>query len=180
MEKIEVNRHAAITVREGLDFILGHFQELIWPRTISTQTTEGRQVLAYNKEEVLAWFEAANFLDCRINGYHDYTEWNGINRQAPNFIFIDPDLSRFNCMETVDRVVEKTLKNMKDKLKGAYPTVIWTGNGYHIYLPLEAFMLESVSVFASFENPSMKFLRFAEPYLTNNKADPSHSNWHQQ
>jgi hypothetical protein len=37
-------------------------------------------------------------------------------------------------------------------------------------------VLESVSAFASFENPSMKFLRFAEPYLTNNKADASHSN----
>jgi hypothetical protein len=89
MEKIEVIRHAAITVAEGLDFILGHFQEPIWPRSISTQTTEGRQVLAYSKEEVLAWFEAANFLDCRINEFHDYIVWNGINRQSPNLIFID-------------------------------------------------------------------------------------------
>jgi hypothetical protein len=43
-------------------------------------------------------------------------------------------------------------------------------------LPIEAFVLELESVFAEFEQPSKKFLRFAEQYLTNNKADPSHSN----
>lgn len=33
-----------------------------------------------------------------------------------------------------------------------------------------------VNTFASFENPSMRILRFVEPYLSDNKADPSHSN----
>ena len=54
--------------------------------------------------------------------------------------------------------------------------MIWSGNGYHIYLPIKAFILESESVFAEFEKPSMKFLRFAEQWLTNNKADPCHNN----
>ena len=68
------------------------------------------------------------------------------------------------------------LKNIKEKFNGAQPTVIWSGNGYHIYLPIQAFILELESVFAEFEQPSKKFLRFSEKMLTNNKADPCHSN----
>jgi hypothetical protein len=171
-----IDRESAI--KEGLNCILGHFptEEPLWPRTISTYTTERRQIPVCTKEEVLAIFRKANFLDCRISAYPDYTQWHGVNRQAPNFIFIDLDLSRFNCKETLDRVLGKTLKNIKDQFKGAYPTVIWSGNGYHIYLPIEAFVLESEVVFNKFENPSMKFLRFAEPYLSNNKADSCHGN----
>jgi hypothetical protein len=37
------------------------------------------------------------------------------------------------------------------------------------------FILESESVFAEYEQPSKKFLRFSEKLLTNNKADPCHS-----
>jgi hypothetical protein len=161
---------------EGFEFILSHFEEPIWPRTISTNTTEGRAVLVCNKKEALARFEQANFLDCRISAYPGYTQWNGINRQAPNFIFIDLDLSNFKSREALDRGLKKTLKNIRDKLDNAQPSVIWSGNGYHLYLPTKALVLESESVFASFENPSVKFLRFAESYLSNNKADPSHGN----
>ena len=69
--------------------------EPIWPRTISTKTTEGRQVLVCTKEEALARFTQANYLDCRTSANADYTQWSGTNTQAPNFIFIDLDLSRF-------------------------------------------------------------------------------------
>lgn len=57
-----------VAVKEGLDFILTHFKEG-FPRTISTKTTEGRQVVVYNKDEALAMFKAANYLDCKINAY---------------------------------------------------------------------------------------------------------------
>jgi hypothetical protein len=67
------------------------------------------------------------------------------------------------------------LKTIKDKFGGAQPTVIWSGNGYHIYLPIQAFILELESVFAEFEEPSKKFLRFSEKILGNNRADPCHS-----
>lgn len=55
------------------------------------------------------------------------------------------------------------------------PTVLWTGNGYHIYQPIDAIILEEFKQFEEFECPSTKFLRFAEYYLTNSKSDPSHS-----
>ena len=37
-------------IEEGLDFTLSHFQEPIWPRAISTKTTECRQVLVNNRD----------------------------------------------------------------------------------------------------------------------------------
>jgi hypothetical protein len=89
-------------VDDGLGFILRHFEEPIFPRTISTHTTEGSQVLVYNKEEALARFQQANLLECRINAYPSYTGFGAINRQAPNFIFIDLDLCRFNPRDTLD------------------------------------------------------------------------------
>ena len=43
-------------IEEGLDFILGHFQGIIWPRSISTKATEGRQVVVNGQKEALARF----------------------------------------------------------------------------------------------------------------------------
>ena len=75
-----------IQVKTGLNFILIHFIAFAFPRTISTKTTEGRQILVNNKVEALARFKQANYLDCRINAYskHDI-------KGDPNFIFIDID-----------------------------------------------------------------------------------------
>jgi hypothetical protein len=67
-------------ILDGLEFILNHFEEPIWPRTISTHSTEGRQILAYNKEEAIARYKQASLLDCRINAYPDYTEYGEIKR----------------------------------------------------------------------------------------------------
>jgi hypothetical protein len=159
-------------VKEGLDFILTHFKEG-FPRTISTKITEGRQVVVYNKDEALAMFKAANYLDCKINAYPKYVEWKGLNRQPPNFIFIDLDQCRFKL---IDRVLDKTLKNISQKFNTAvHPTVIWSGHGYHIYLPVEAFLLEEESEFARFGYPSRKFIQFSEEFLSDKKADPCHT-----
>jgi hypothetical protein len=164
-------------VEEGLDFILSHFNEGFFPRTISTKATDNSQRLVYNKEHALAWFKAADWLDCKINAYPKYVEWEGINRQAPNFIFIDLDEGRFKSRKSLDRVLDKTLKNINEKFNdtSVYPTVIWSGHGYHIYLPVDAFRLEDESEFARFGYPSRKFLQFAEYYLSDNKADPCHT-----
>ena len=80
-----------INIEEGLDYLITHFQEPIWPRTISNKSTQGRQVVVFNKEEALARLKQANGLDCRINAYPNYIEWKGMNRQAPDFIFTDID-----------------------------------------------------------------------------------------
>ena len=160
-------------VVDDLDFILCHFQGQTWPRTISTAATFGAQVLAFNKEEVIQKFLAANMLDCRINAYPAHTEYKGINRQAPDFIFTDLDRCTFDTERAHKLALDNTLKNIRDL--GAEPTVLWSGNGYHIYLPINAFVLEQEEIFAKFEQPSKKFLRFAAQRLSNYKSDPNNN-----
>jgi hypothetical protein len=140
----------AMTIEEGIDFIVSHFEEPIWPRPIFTP--KEKQVPVYDREEALASFKRASLLDCRINAYPDYTGIGGMNRQAPNFIFIDLDLSCFSSRDSLDRALRAVLKNIKEKFNGAQATVIWSGNGYHIYLPIEAFILELGVYSASLSN----------------------------
>lgn len=52
------------------------------------------------------------------------------------------------------------------------PTVIWSGNGYHIHIPVELdTAFEDMWDFQVFSEPSVKFLRWAARRLTNGKAD---------
>jgi Primase X len=149
-------------VKTGLDFILGHFAVFAFPRTISTKTTEGRQVWVNNKAEALARFKQANYLDCRINAYskHDI-------KGDPNFIFIDIDSTQ---QSTIDRILKGRLQSIN-----ANPTVLFTGSGYHIYQPIQSVCINELGTFATFEEPSRQFLKFAEMYLSDNKCDANHN-----
>jgi hypothetical protein len=55
-------------------------------------------------------------MDCRINAYPDYTAYHGINRQPPNFIFIDIDRCLFRTDKEFWLALEQTLKNMEQSL----------------------------------------------------------------
>ena len=104
---------------EGLDFILQHFEEPLFSRTISTYATQGRQFEVFGKDEAVNAYEQSDFLDCRINAYPSYTEYKGINRQSPNFIFMDLDKSTFNTERAHRIALTATLKNIKEKLQDA-------------------------------------------------------------
>ena len=161
---------------EGLEFILSHFrQDNLFPRKISTKITEGRQITVYNKLEAVAHFKQSDFLDCRIAAYHA-TDWReGLSKLIePNFLFIDLDLGVLKTMELLSATLNDTLKNIKEKL-GGVPTVIWSGNGYHIYQPIEALILEEQEIFGKFEQPSRRLIQYAERYLSNNKMDKCHN-----
>jgi hypothetical protein len=65
--------------------------------------------------------------------------------------------------------------------KEAHPTVLWTGNGYHIYQPIEGIVFEEHKIFYDFlpyvdnnRDLTTEFLRFAEKFFTNGKSDPKH------
>jgi hypothetical protein len=173
-------------VNEGLDYILDHFehQKQVWPRTISTKITEGRQVIVYSKQEAIARFKQANFMDCRISAYpywrrsiiSDYVDIKNVI--APNFIMIDLDLTTFDFNDSaLLRVLRQTLRKVKELLQlRCSPTVIWSGNGYHIYIRIDAPVLENIKEFSGIEQVSTKFIRFAEWYLSNGKSDSAHNN----
>jgi hypothetical protein len=90
-------------------------------------------------------------------------------------IFIDLDLNRFNSKQALDLGLNETLQNIKNKLVVGKPSVIWSGHGYHIYQPVEAFVLEEESEFTKFDQPSRRLIQFAEQHLSNKKSDPCHS-----
>ena len=102
-----------------------------------TKRTYG-QVLVNSREEILHYFETSDFFDCRINAYPYFTEYKEIPRCSPNFIFIDLDLSTFGTLKELKRSLSTTLDNIQNVL-GGFPTILWTGNGYHIYQPVEAY-----------------------------------------
>ncbi|WP_148687064.1 DNA primase noncatalytic subunit PriX [Candidatus Nitrosocosmicus hydrocola] len=68
------------------------------------------------------------------------------------------------------------------------PTVLWSGNGYHIYLPINALVLDQYTIFSRDKFPGLfsnkgkyynhsvseTFMHFAEQYFSNGRADPQH------
>jgi hypothetical protein len=174
---------ATITLEEGLDYILNHFEgQRLWPRTISTKTTEGRQVVVNSREEALARFSQANYLDCRISAYPPHSEVSSFVRVnldiPPSIVMIDLDRENFKTQRAFEMALTKTLNRINWKDSNCQPTVIRSGSGYHIYLVLDAFVLEREDAFNNSKfgsNPSQKFLRFAEWFLSNGKCDPQHN-----
>ena len=159
----------------GLDFILSHLEKpTIFPRTIMTKKL-GYQRIVYSKERALEHFIESDFIDCRINAFPSLKEgatW------IPELLFIDLDLSTFNTKKSLQIALNKTLKSIKEKLanNNVHPTVLWSGNGYHIILPVYCPMeLERIQEFQEFDNPSERFLRFAKDNLSNNKADKANN-----
>jgi hypothetical protein len=176
-------------VLDAIHFMLAHFQqqppETLFPRTIMTASTIG-QVVVNSVEEIFAWFKAAKYKDCRINAFPKYTSYGNINRQPANFIFIDFDLSSFGYdFRRIDAAVRNTLKKIASVFgPEIIPTILWTGGGYHLYLPLSGNTIpEQHQVFAEFadwwrthefKDLTSVFMGFAEEYLTGGKQDKSH------
>lgn len=179
---------------EGLDFILSHFKEPKWPRSISTKTTEYRQVLVNNGDEALARFKQAKYLDCRISAYGPNADENpsavarfqGLRTATPANIVVMMDLDRcnFKSERALGLALSVTLKNIRKTLSvDTLPSVLWSGRGYHIIQPLDAdgIILENIKEFGNIQQISVKFLRFAEWFLSNGKflsngmSDPSHN-----
>jgi hypothetical protein len=172
----------------GICFILKHFspQEALFPRTIMAASTPG-QITVNSKDEIFARFRAANYKDCRINAFPKYVSYGNINRQPANFIFIDLDLNNFDYdMVRLEKALNKTRKKIAEVFGDqVVPTVLWTGGGYHIYLPLSGnIVLEQYDVFTEFadwwrvhecKDLTSVFMGFAERFLTDNNSDKSHT-----
>ena len=172
-----------------IEFILSHFSSPIsqFPRKMMTYRSNG-QFIVNTTDEVLKRCEQADFKDCRINAYPQTIDKEGILVQPPNFVFIDLDLGNFNSdIKKLDKVKNSTLRKM-EQLQGSHPTVSWTGNGYHIYLPIDIPVLDNEYVFSKDKFPNLfsskgkysqyfvseAFMQFAEDFFTSGKYDPNH------
>jgi hypothetical protein len=171
-------------VQDGLGFIfLNHFQEPIFPRKIMTRKL-GYQLEIFNKEEAIEYFKTSNYEDCRINAYPSFTEYHGINRTPISFLMVDLDLKDFadetkKGKAVLERVLNKTLLKIRESI-GGNPTVLWTGNGYHVYQPVSRFILEEYETFYEFtkyvdKDLTSMFIQFTEEYFTDYAADRLHN-----
>jgi Primase X len=165
-------------IEANLDFILEHLNGPLFPRKIMTKAL-GYQKEVFNKHELLAYFKASDFKDCRINAYPTCTGFKGVNLTAPSFIMIDLDLKDFEySIDELNKVLNKTIHKLRGQFHGAHPTILWTGNGYHIYQPVRGFILEEIDRFACFTDPAQdltsRFIQFAESFFTDKKGDPQH------
>jgi hypothetical protein len=171
-------------VEDGLDFILNHLQELPFPRKVMTKDI-GYQLEVFNKEEALQYYKTSDYNDCRINAYPPYTEYHDIKRTPVSFLMVDLDLKDFGMLNVskepklfLEKALNKTLHKINDF--GGNPTVLWTGNGYHIYLPVAGFILEEYETFYEFakyldKDLTTLFMQFAEEYFTDYAADRIHN-----
>src|ERR1051325_5754014 len=173
-------------VQDGLDFILNHFQEPVFPRKCMTKRL-GYQIEVFNKEEILEYFKESNYKDCRINAYPSFTEYHGINRTPISFLMVDLDSKDFpnqassnkQGKSVLDKILDKTLQNITESI-GGNPTVLRTGNGYHIYQPVSGLILEEYETFYEFtkyfdKDLTSMFIQFAEEYFTDYAADRLHN-----
>jgi hypothetical protein len=185
--RLTINTKVASDLDKGLDFILSHLSSPIFPRMIMTKRL-GYQNRVHSIEEMIKEFELSNWQDCRINAYPIYPEIDEVdsifnynsNIKAATFVMIDFDIG-IKSKEELDKKLQATLKRIHKQLK-VKPTVIWTGNGYHIYLPIKAFVLENEKIFADFTtnsdsnlNLTSKFMRYAEQLLAKNNHDTHHN-----
>jgi hypothetical protein len=148
---------------------MSHFpkDEPQFPRKASTLVTENRQFDVYSKEHVLELFQASKGFDCRISAYPNY-DYLATKKGVLPPRYVPQNLLLFIDQEQGD--IKTTLHNIKMLLSGGHPTVIWTGHGYHIYLPI--FLLDKQ--FKNNEEVTVDFLRFIERHISHNQSDKGH------
>lgn len=175
-----------VSISEGLDFMMWHFEEPLWPRNISTSATKNCQKPLHDRERALLYYQGAMREDCRIALYPNYEEMAKMGllsvgfRPRPTHLFIDLDVKEFNNdIHELDKGLKSTLKNIRRQFKeeGVVPTINWSGGGYHIHLPLDptaVLVYEEMEEFKRYDQPSVWFMRYAEQVLSKGQADYNH------
>lgn len=171
-------------VSDGLDFMLAHFTEPLWPRNVSTAATQNRQKPVYDRDRAILYYQGALRVDCKLAIYSNYQELAKLGhfplgyKPRPTHLFIDLDLTSFaGDMDKLELALKLTLRNIKHQLNGAVPTILWSGGGFHVHQPLDPEVVpayEELPEFKRYKDPSVQFMRYAEQILTAGKADHNH------
>ncbi len=184
MTTLETISRKELSESQDLDFILNHLSKPVFPRKISTYESSNRTFQVDNMDEIIIAFLDSKFIDCRINAFpllRDGKSW------IPDLFFIDLDLSDFKSRKNeLDIAKAHILRNISKYFgKNTKPTVLWSGNGYHVIQPVNCpvndyLINQRFREFADSRlivngNPAEEFLRFAKILLSDNKADKSHN-----
>jgi hypothetical protein len=198
-DKIDVSEKI---IYEGIKFILSHFekQPILFPRTIKTFDAkvpikvECESPVQHSINKIFDIFKKSNYYDCKINCFAGdnnilkkySTNFNNLkvkDKTISCFIMITLDLqSVSHNKEKLDNILNKTLNKLSVKFYGeSHPTVLWTGNGYSIYQPLEGIIFENDKIFYesvlnmhSKIDPITEFTRFVVNFFTDGKIDPTY------
>ncbi len=165
-------------------------QRTRFPRNVATGATRHGQRKVNDRGEAMMFYKAALYEDCYLNAYTNYEamietgDLPPTYKPLPRHVVIDIDRVSFQTDEELETALKETLANIRDNitgLSGREPTVIWSGNGYHVHIPLDGWgtcPLEELPEFYNFRNyPALtdKFLRWIERELSNGKADQRHN-----
>jgi len=145
-------------VKIALKIVLKHLGEPHFPRTIQTCLYNGAQIKINSIDEILSYFEKAEWKDCRLSVFGEHE----ISERIPNCIFID--------LDDIDEL--EIVKSRIRRLVNGVPLVIFTGNGLGLILPIEMnSMINSKHDSLKSDFIANEFLRFMKDYLTHNRAD---------
>jgi hypothetical protein len=204
---------------DNVNFLLSHFiDSSLFPRKMMTKH-KNYQFTVCDKKDLIQKCLESDLCDCRVNGYPildkqekesyppnfifidldlsnfvkyknpqnmlDKTLRNTLNKISASF-FLEPS------HHTQHSPIEKWFNNPQPNVEfdtEVKPTVLWSGNGYHIYLPIQDLILDDYEPFSMEKYPSLfseyngkyqgysvseLFLLFAKIYLTGGRADPQH------
>jgi hypothetical protein len=101
------------------------------------------------------------------------SDFVGIRNQiSANLIMIDLDTRTRAHARKLYRVLDR----IGELLPGLDPLVLWSGSGYHIYIPIDVpIILENIKEFEGIDQVSTKFIRFAERRLSSGLSDSAHN-----
>jgi hypothetical protein len=182
------------TVRLGIDFILSHIDRRIksspFPLTVTTYRTSDKQIVVYNRSEMLDAYRQSLFIDCTVsstsqskreyyytyrhdsNRDYDYRSSEPKRKDKPKIIFdiiliIDLHKADFETAAGHIKALDSLLQNMKEYLHGSNPTIFWTGNSFSIYQPIRAiFSLEQYVEILNYK-PNPHYLAISSSFLSN-------------
>lgn len=84
LPRAPVDSSITMKVQDGLELMLSHFSEPLFPRKVSTAATRNAQEPAQTVSAAMKYYQDALWLDCRIAAF-------GMGQTNPDLIFIDLD-----------------------------------------------------------------------------------------
>ena len=169
----------------GVSLILKHFDgnQQLFPRYLLLGP-ECRRLIVYNARQIIDACLEVGLIDCRIMAYPICPD--SLKEIAPCEILIDIDYDKSKPRDVAKRqamhIKNKTVKKIRELLQApAYynPTILETGNGYHIYIvlatrPLEYSRILKTTV-CSNNNPSQEFLKWIAKKCSCGKSDSNNT-----
>jgi hypothetical protein len=144
----------------AVSFILKHFDgyQQLFPRHIMVGVD--KRILVYSTRDIIDTCLDAGLVDCRIMAYPVYPQ--SLKEISPCELLIDIDYDKSKppvaAKRQALRIKNKAVKKIKELFQTSTmynPTILETGNGYHIYIVLNTRPLEyNETLKAICDNPS--------------------------